>query len=240
MIPIFQPSIIPRSREAYRLTKIKQGWIIPPVKIHQTILISLAAAALCQANEEGFKRYQLILDKQPFGTEPPEADMVQVPASQSFARNLRLSMLFEGPDGTTRAGIVDNSTNKSYILRIGEPQDGFEIVEADIRSSEAMVRKGNEVALFKLEAAAGQPISKSEQSTRQSSYADRRRALLQKIEDQRTPSPPPVPELTGEALKKHLENVQMDAIRNGLPPLPLPLSAEMDAQLVSEGVLPPQ
>jgi hypothetical protein len=211
------------------------------VKLSSSILILGALAALCRANEAGFDRYKIILDRQPFGQEPPEADMIQVPASQSFARNLRLSMLFEGPDGTTRAGIVDNSTKKSYILRIGEPQDGFEIVEADIRASEAMVRKGNEVALFKLEAGAGQPISKSEQTSRRSSYAERPRALLERTQNQsKQKDAPPVPELTGEALRKHLEQVQMDAIRNGLPPLPLPLTPEMDAQLVAEGVLPPQ
>jgi len=43
-----------------------------------------------------------------------------------------------------------------------------------------------------------------------------------------------------DKLRAHLERVQMDAIRNGLPPLPLPLTPEMDAQLVKEGVLPPQ
>lgn len=212
------------------------------MKACSTILFLLFSGALCSATEEGFARYQLILDKQPFGQEPPEADVVQVPASQSFARNLRLSMLFEGMDGSTRAGVVDNITKKSYILRVGEPQDGLEMVEADIKTSEAMLRKGNEVALFKLEAGAGEPISKSEQSSRQSSYAERRRALLQKIETRRQeqPPPPPEPKLSGETLKKHLENVQMDAIRNGLPPLPLPLTPEMDAQLVKEGVLPPQ
>lgn len=209
------------------------------MKLSSSILILGALATLCRANEAGFDRYKIILDRQPFGQEPPEADMIQVPASQSFARNLRLSMLFEGPDGTTRAGIVDNSTKKSYILRIGEPQDGFEVVEADIRSSEAMVRRGNEVALFKLEAGAGQPISKSEQTSRRSSYAERRRALLERTKNQQKETSP-VPELTGEALRKHLEQVQMDAIRNGLPPLPLPLTPEMDAQLVAEGVLPPQ
>lgn len=205
------------------------------------ILILFFFAVLCPANDEGFQRYQLILSRQPFGQDPPEADMIQVPASQSFARNLRLSMLFEGMDGSVRAGIVDNSTRKSYILAIGEPQDGLEMVEADIKASEAMIRKENEVALFKLEAGSGQTISKSEQSSRQSSYAERRRALLQKVEQQRREAePPPEPKLTGEALKKHLEQVQMDAIRNGLPPLPLPLTPEMDAQLVREGVLPPQ
>ena len=211
------------------------------MKTRDTILTLLFSASLCLASNEGFERYQLILDKQPFGQDPPEAEIVQVPASQSFARNLRLSMLFEGMDGTTRAGVVDNTTKKSYILRIGEPQDGLEVVEADIKSSEAMLRKGNEVALFKLESGAGEPISKTEQSSRQSSYAERRQTLLKKIETQRKEAePPPKPQLTGEALQKHLENVQMDAIRNGLPPLPLPLTPAMDAQLVKEGVLPPQ
>ena len=213
------------------------------MKSHLAILILLPVVALCATDDDGFKRYQIILDKQPFGQEPPEADIVQVPASQSFARNLRLSMLFEGPDGTTRAGIVDTSSKKSYILRIGEPQDGLEVVEADIKTSEAMIRKDNEVALFKLEAGSGETISKKEQSSRTSSYAERRHALLQKIaerQQQQQPEPPPQPTLTGDALQKHLENVQMDAIRNGLPPLPMPLTPAMDAQLVKEGVLPPQ
>ena len=204
------------------------------------ILFLIPAVALCVTDDDGFKRYQLILDKQPFGQEPPEAEIVQVPASQSFARNLRLSMLFEGPDGTTRAGIIDTSSKKSYILRIGEPQDGLEVVEADIKTSEAMVRKENEVALFKLESGSGEAISRTEQSSRKSSYAERRQALLKKVEEKPPPEPPPEPTLTGDALQKHLENVQMDAIRNGLPPLPLPLTPAMDAQLVKEGVLPPQ
>lgn len=212
------------------------------MKSRFAILILIPAVALCVPDDEGFKRYQLILDKQPFGREPPEAEIVQVPASQSFARNLRLSMLFEGPDGTTRAGIIDTASKKSYILRIGEPQDGLEVVEADVKTSEAMVRKDNEVALFKLESGNGAPISKSEQSSRKSSYAERRQALLKKVEEKPPPpaEPPAEPTLTGDALQKHLENVQMDAIRNGLPPLPMPLTPEMDAQLVKEGVLPPQ
>lgn len=193
------------------------------------------------ADDEGFKRYQLILDKQPFGQDPPEADLVQVSLNESFARNLRLSMLFEGADGDVRAGIVDTSGKKSYILRIGQTEDGLELVEADLKASEAMVRKDNEVALFKLEAGSPEPLSKGQQAARKSSYEERRRGRAET-----PPQNPPLAEppaqtiLTGEALKKHLENVQMDAIRNGLPPLPLPLTPEMDAQLVREGVLPPQ
>ncbi len=203
------------------------------------ILILLSAATLCLADDEGFKRYQLILDKQPFGQEPPEADVVQVSLNESFARDLRLSMLFEGPDGDVRVGIINIATKKSYILRIGTEEEGLELVEADLRASEALLRKGNEVALFKLEASAPEPLSKGQQASRKSSYEDRRRARSEPPPPQPA-EPPPQTILTGEALRLHLENVQMDAIRNGLPPLPLPLTPEMDAQLVREGVLPPQ
>jgi len=205
------------------------------------ILILLCSMFSGMASEDGFARYQIIIDKRPFGEEPPEAETVQISLNQSFARNLRLSMLFEGPNGDLRAGIIDASRKKNYILSIGDIQDGLELLEADLSASEAMLRKGNEVALFKLESGAPEPLSKSQQVSRQTSYAERRRSLLQKIEERRQePTPPATPQLTGEALKKHLENVQMNAIRNGLPPLPLPLTPEMDAQLVSEGVLDPQ
>ena len=212
------------------------------MKLNYSIFILFVSALSCAAAVTGFERYQLILDRHPFGDVPLEGDLAIVPADQSFARNMRLSMMFERTDGSIRVGFVDSTSNKSYILGIGETQDGLELIEANIQSSEAMLRKGNEVVLFKLEAGTpAQQVTKAQQNTRQQSYTDRRKALLQKIEDQRKPEePPPQPRLTGEALRKHLEGVQMDAIRNGLPPLPIPLTPEMDAQLVNEGVLPPQ
>lgn len=206
------------------------------------LIISVFAAANLFAATTGFERYKPIIDKHPFGQEPPGEEVVQISMNQSFARQLRLSMLFEGPDGDVRVGIIDTTSNKSYILSPGEETEtGFELVEADLYASEAMLRKGNEVALFKLEGGKNEPISKREQSSRQSSYAERRRALLKKIEERRKQAAekPPEPKLSGEALRKHLEEVQMDAIRTGKPPLPMQLTPEMDAQLVSEGVLPP-
>lgn len=204
------------------------------MKAPSAILILFYCALACPAAEDAFARYQIIIDKHPFSAEPPETEVVHISLNQSFARNLRLSMLFEGPNGDLRAGIIDSSLKKNYILSIGETQDGLELLEANLSASEAMLRKGNEVALFKLEEGAPEPLSKSQQAARKLSYADSRK--IEKL----APKEPAVPRLSGEALKKHLENVQMDAIRNGLPPLPLPLTPEMDAQLVSEGVLDPQ
>ena len=209
------------------------------VKVKVVILILLSIVLSGIAAEEGFKRYQLIIDKHPFGEEPPEAEPVQIPLSQSFARHLRLTML-EGSGDDVRAGIIDSKENKSYLLRIGEIEGGLELIEADLSADEAMLRKGSEVALFKLKSATPEPLSKSQQASRRSSYADRRSARLAATQKKATPKTPKVPRLTGEALRAHLENVQMNAIRDGLPPLPLPLTPDMDAQLVSEGVLDPQ
>ena len=206
------------------------------MKAKAVILIFLAAVLSGLAAEEGFKRYQIIIDKHPFGEEPPEAETVQISLNQSFARNLRLSMLFEGSGGELRAGIIDTKEKKNYILSIGEVEDGLELIEADLTASEAMLRKGSEVALFKLESDTPEPLTKKQQS----SYAQRKRARKAAAQKKAKPKEPVTPRLTGEALKKHLENVQMDAIRSGLPPLPLPLTKEMDDQLVSEGVLDPQ
>ena len=210
------------------------------MKITASILLLLTFALSAIADEEGFARYQIIIDKHPFGEEPPEAEPVQIPLNQSFARNLRLSMLFEGPGGDVRAGIIDTKEKKNYILSIGEIEGGLELIEADLSASEAMLRKGTEVALFKLESDKPEPLSKSQQASRRSSYSRRRKSRMAAANKSAKPKKPEAPRLTGEALRKHLENVQMNAIRDGLPPLPLPLTPEMDAQLVAEGVLDPQ
>ena len=209
------------------------------VKVKALILILLISALSGLAAEEGFKRYQMIIDKHPFGEEPPEAEPIKIPLNQSFARHLRLTML-EGSGDNVRAGIIDSKEKKNYLLRIGEIQGGLELIEADISADEAMLRKGTEVALFKLKSAAPEPLSKKQQASRKSSYANRRSARLAATQKKAAPKKPEVPRLTGAALRAHLENVQMNAIREGMPPLPLPLTPEMDAQLVSEGVLDPQ
>jgi hypothetical protein len=214
------------------------------MKTCNSILILLLLASLSTAEEDGFSRYQLILDKKIFGQEPPEADMKRIQSSESFARNVRLSMLFQGPDGDISAGIVDSSDpsgEHSYIIHLGESVVGFELVEADITKSQALIRRGEEIALFKLESG-NQEQPAQQQPVPELSYAERRRKRLEAAEARAREQnqAPAVPALTGEALRKHLEQVQMDAIRNGLPPLPMQLTPEMDAQLVAEGVLPPQ
>lgn len=40
-------------------------------------------------------------------------------------------------------------------------------------------------------------------------------------------------------IQQHLQSYQKELIKQGLPPLPIPLTAKTDAELVQEGVLPP-
>lgn len=210
----------------------------------------LAAAGLANAffarapwaQPPGFERYQVILDRKPFGEAPPVPEVPPPPPSpsESFARTLRLSALLEVEDGGLRAGIVDQQTQKSFFLGEGEVVEGIELVSVDYDNEEVVLRRGSEMAVLKLASTEIQPLGPAEQQarlqevSRRPSYAERRR-----LREERRRQPPPEPKYTGEELERHLREYQMEVIRQGLPPLPIPLTPEMDDQLVAEGILPP-
>lgn len=195
-----------------------------------------------------FDRYQVILNRKPFGEAPPPPPppaKPPPPKGDSFAKSLRLSMIIETDDGEMRVGFVDNRTQKSYSLLQGESVDGIELVSASFLDEEAVLKNGEEMALLKLSSGEFEEISQEqgrqkveEQRASRQSYIERRRARLEQMRQARE-QPPPEPKYTGEELAKHLQDYQMEVIRQGLPPLPIPLTPEQDDQLVAEGVLPP-
>ncbi|HMO52517.1 MAG TPA: hypothetical protein PKE26_14795 [Kiritimatiellia bacterium] len=200
------------------------------------------------ASTPSFDRYQVILNRKPFGAPPPPSEPVRPPPprADSFAKSLRLSMIIETDDGEMRIGFVDNRTGRSYSLVSGEAQDGIELVSASFEDEEAVLRHGDEMALLKISAGGSfEEIAPSDQQARleaarnRPSYAERRRQRMEQQQQQMQPQPPPEPKYTGEELTKHLYEYQMEVIRQGLPPLPIPLTPEQDAQLVAEGYLPP-
>ena len=207
------------------------------------LALFFSAAAAWAEPQASFDRYQPILDRKPFGNPPvapPEPEVV-IPPEQSFARTIRMSALVEQDDGTIRVGLIDSQSNKSYLLAEGETENGIELVSADYENEEAVLRKGSEMAVIKLSSGEIQALSPQQQQDRMNaprpqrmSYAERRAAR-----EQARREAPPQPKYTGEELEKHLQEYQMEVIRNGLPPLPIPLTPEMDDQLVREGVLPP-
>lgn len=225
----------------------------PEMRVLHSMLIGLiglpvfAVASLADTPEIPFDRYQVILNRKPFGDAPPPPVQAKPlpPKGDSFAKSLRLSMIIETDDGEMRVGFVDNRTQKSYSLLQGESIDGIELVSASFADEEAVLKNGDELALLKLalgqfeEISAEQGRQKVEQQrASRESYLERRRARMERIK-QAQAEPPPPPKYSGEELAKHLQDYQMEVIRQGLPPLPIPLTPEQDDQLVAEGILPP-
>jgi hypothetical protein len=207
------------------------------------------------ATDTGFDRYRVILDRKPFGQGPPPEQPAPPPPlnpNDSFAKLIRLTALLETSDGRIKAGFIDMKNNQNYYLEVGEISPaGIELVSANYDKESVILRSGAEMAELKLSSTGDfQPIAPEQQAARlaqaspgQMSYVDRRRLREEqrKLVAQPPPPPPepPKPLLTGEALQKHLQEYQMEVIRQGLPALPIPLTEEMDAQLVAEGLLPP-
>ena len=199
-----------------------------------------------------FSDYQVILDRKPFGDPaakaPPQEERI-VPIQESFAATLRLSGIDERDDGSIRVAITDRKDNSYFSLRLdeGENADGIELVEADYKKGEAVLKKGDEVVVLSMNDSENKVLSAEERGKRieeaqskRLSYAERRRlrqeARKKMIDEQLAQKP----RLTGAELEEHLQNYQMEVLRTGLPPLPLQLTPDRDDQLVREGVLPPQ
>lgn len=202
-----------------------------------------------------FERYQVILDRKPFGDAPAPAPVVAAPppaAKVEFAKTIKMTGIIEEHDGTIKVGIVDLTNNDSFFLGVGDIEAGVELVSCVYEDEEAIIRKGNEMAVIELQSGEISTITAEEQQQRvqqqqanqskRLSYAERRRQRQQLRNRPPSPPPqppPPTPKYTGTELQKHLEEYQMEVIRQGLPALPIPLTPEMDEQLVAEGVLPP-
>ncbi|MBM4148606.1 MAG: hypothetical protein FJ224_06140 [Lentisphaerae bacterium] len=229
-----------------------------------TAAVCLAGRNACGAVADAFAPYQVILDKQIFG-EPPAPEAVvspEVKADPGFARDLRLCALTYTEEAGIRAGVIDIKTHRNYYLSIGGEEEGVRLVDADFDEESVLVEKNGLQRRLYLDgreatAVGGVPsgipglvmpvrvspsvlanLPNTTPTMAAGSYAER--LMKRRIERQRqAESAAASPGLSGEQLEKHLQQYQMDVLRKGLPPLPIPLTQEMDDQLVSEGVLPP-
>lgn len=211
-----------------------------------SLICFLLIASSSWGSIPGFDHYRVILDRKPFGDPPPppaRPTPPQRPPANPIARTIRLTAMMETLDGDLRVGLHDQSQNQSFFLRVGETRHGIELVSASYAERRAVLYRDGETEVLTFETSGrdtsvDQPQRAGNRPTPQSTYEDRRRARRE-AQEQRRREPPPEPVLTGEALQQHLQDYQMEVIRQGLPPLPIPLTAEMDDQLVREGILPP-
>jgi hypothetical protein len=217
----------------------------------------LAAGMAC-AEEPLYspERYDVILDRSPFGSDPlldvPNAEQKAKAAAAAAAKELRLCYLLETKDGEIRAGFQNLKPKpgdpRSIVLRVDESFMGMKLLEIDLEASQATLESQGSPVLFDLtkaptpaKVAAKAPARTPQTPKRQFGGGFRRTTPpVQK------PAPPPEPKLTPaeqrqrrEEIRANLQDYQMEVIRSGMPPLPIPLTQEMDDQLVAEGVLPP-
>ncbi|MBL7076465.1 MAG: hypothetical protein ISS31_03240 [Kiritimatiellae bacterium] len=209
--------------------------------------VTVAPAALQQF---AFDRYQPILDRQPFGEVQPDpsatAQKLTGPVAPPFTKDLTMCAITEDDSGI-QVGFVNVAMKppKSYFLRIGEMEDFIELVDADYIEEMALLRKGEEEHWISMAgpgmSASGGGGGSSPASSRSGTPGQKQLSYKERLAQRRAARVRTVkkPELEGEELEKHLQDYQMDLIRKGMPPLPMELTPEMDAQLVEEGVLPP-
>lgn len=189
-----------------------------------------------------FQDYEVILNRKPFGDAPARESAASAPAPAPHSP-YRLSALFRGVDGRLLAGLVNRQDNKSLILTPNVPEDGLRLLSADLDGGTATISDRGRTFVLELTSAPSpdsQADNARESSSRTSNFTDRRRQLMQRMKkpDSETQADQ-ASRLRGQELKEHLQNYQMEVIRSGMPALPIPLTEEMDRQLVEEGVLEP-
>ncbi len=197
------------------------------------------------------ERYELILDRSPFGADPllgvVDSEQKAAAAAAAAAKELRLCFLLESEGGEIRAGFQNLKAKpgdpKSIILLVGESFMGMKLTDINLAGSQATLQSKGAPVVFELSKApapAKAPAKKKPQPPKRQFGGGFRK---------REPAPPrPVePKLSPEEqqrrreeVRANLQDYQMEVIRSGMPPLPIPLTQEMDDQLVAEGVLPPE
>lgn len=215
------------------------------------LVLGISVAAGAVGTDSDFSHYEVILARKPFGEPPLPPSPPQKPPAPpppSFINDLKLTAITEKGD-EVRVGFVNIKSNppKSYFLYIGENEDGIEVVDADYDAESALLRKDSEeswiymdgriIGSAQAQAPSVSPRPAGITDQQRASYAERlkQRRAASSIRH-RTVEPP---KFSGKELEDHLKNYQMECIRKGMPPLPIPLTKEMDDQLVKEGVLPP-
>jgi len=175
-------------------------------------------------------------------------------------------MITETATAGIRVGLVDLQTKQASFLRVGQDLDGLMLVDADFQREGAKLRKDGREYWIYLDgttaapgggarrpnpfAAAAADTARRETAARprppstgnKPPYAERLAKRREILEERRRRSRE-MEAIGPEALKTQLQEYQMELIRAGGelgPPLPIPLTREMDDQLVEEGVLPPQ
>lgn len=220
-----------------------------------SIILVLAAWALAAgAVDYKRERYNVIVDRSPFGEDPTLANVAvqdakdaaaAAAAAKKLEKEIRLCFLLESESGEVRAGFQNlkaaKGDPKSIMLMVGESFKGMQLKGIDLANNSATLNINGKAVTFELAKAPAAKAAPAKKPT-----ATPRRFGRGFQPKPAAPAKPPEPQLTPEEkaakraeVQENLRQYQMEVIRAGMPPLPIPLTKDMDDQLVSEGILPP-
>ena len=130
--------------------KIMLNYKLACMCILAALLCCGAGSAYSAITSHEFSRYQVILDKKPFGeVTPSEAGQQQAALNDVVAKELEMKSIVD--EGTSiRVGWLDKKTNKNFSLAIGETYEGVQLVSVNYDNEEAVVKKGGETAVVRL------------------------------------------------------------------------------------------
>lgn len=223
-------------------------------QIQKFLLLFIVSSMAVYAVEYDLERYDLIMERSPFGEDPTipgqddidrKNDAEALAAAKKMEKEMRLCYLNETQAGEVRVAFQNLKARPgdptSIMLTVGENYNGMKLTEVDLATSSATLMLNGKRVTFELtQTPAPAPVVAAQ------TPPARRFGGGFRAKPPEQPAKPPEPTLSPEEIAKaraetteRLRQYQMEVIRNGMPPLPVPLTQEMDDQLVAEGVLPP-
>lgn len=184
--------------------------------------------------------YQLILDRQLLGLEEPVSPQRPAPpqpVAPSWASDYIMTMISKDLSGL-RVGLQHKNNGQAFLLMENDDQHSadFKLISGDFDSGTATISYRNQPHQFAIET--GPAASPSPASPIQKVATQVRRPGRTRVRRIRSDRPNVVPQRTfksREELQQHLREQQLDAIRTGKPPLPIPVTDEMVDELINEG-----
>jgi hypothetical protein len=125
------------------------NYSLPSVRLKMILSILFAGSSAFAAYD--LSRYEAIIDRAPFGKEPPSETAEPARPDGEFARQYRLCMLYKNSDGQLKAGLVSKTNNKNFFLQVGESGEGLSLVDIRLEDGVAVLQQGDETAQLILE-----------------------------------------------------------------------------------------
>jgi hypothetical protein len=223
-----------------------------------TVLATLLVLGVSAVGETQYTRarYDLIVERSPFGEDAVDADKLAqqqemadqqaaIKAAQALAKELRLCFLLESDAGEVKAGFQNLKAKpgdpRNIMLMVGDNYRGMKLKSIDLENATAELDHGGKPILFELTKApvAVQAAPKTPAQPQRRFGGGFRREQPQEPKQEQPKLSPEEQARQREETRENLRQYQMEVIRAGMPPLPIPLTKEMDDQLVAEGILPP-